>query len=523
MKKTFKSIVLLFLVFIVLPLNFALANKGEFIILNGAEPQGLDFAKISGVPEHHIYFSLGEGLVSTDPKTAKAVPGVAKSWKISNKGMTYTFKLRKTTWSDGVPITAHTFVESWLRILNPKTAARYAWFPAMFIAGAEAYNSGKAGPESVKIRAIDDYTFEVNLVGPLPYTLDALAHYSFSIAPLHVIKKYPKSWTTPGKFVGNGPFMLEKWEPQKQLTVIPNPRYWDKANVHLKRIVYIPSDDNNTRYNMYINGEADWMTDNVPLDQIADAELRDDYHTGPYLGTYYYNINNKKKPFSDVRVRKALSLSINRSHIVNKITKAGETPTYSMVPPMAGYTPSEGEHENLKKARLLLKQAGFPGGKGFPEFEILYNTSEAHKKIAEYVQQQWAEKLGLKVSLKNQEWKTYLDTTRAHDFTVSRAGWIGDYNDPNTFLDMFVTGAGMNRGLYSNPKYDKLIKTAATMKDGPKRMKTLQKAEYLFITKDQSLIPIYGYVSQSMIDTKKWGGWSANVMDWHPTKNIYLK
>ncbi|MCP4297827.1 MAG: peptide ABC transporter substrate-binding protein [Proteobacteria bacterium] len=523
MKKSIKSLLLLFLVAAILPLSTAFANKGEFIILNGAEPQGLDFAKVSGVPEHQIYFSLGEGLVATDPNTAKAVPGVAKSWKISNGGKTYTFSLRKTTWSDGVPITAHTFVDSWLRILNPKTAARYAWFPSMFIEGAGDYNGGKAGPEAVKIRAIDDYTFEVNLVGPLPYTLDALAHYAFSISPLHVIKKYPKTWTNPENFVSNGPFMLEKWEPQKQLTAVPSPTYWDKANVHLERVIYIPSDDNNTRYNMFVNGEADWLHSHIPLDQIADAEMRDEYQSGPYLGTYYYNIQNEKKPFNDVKVRKALSLSINRKHIVEKITKAGETAAYSMVPPMAGYDPSEGEHENLDRARTLLAQAGFPNGQGFPAFEILYNTSEAHKKIAEYVQQQWSENLGLKVSLKNQEWKTYLNTTRAHDFTIARAGWIGDYNDPNTFLDMFVTGAGMNRGLYSNAGYDTLIKAAATMAEGPERMKVLKEAEYLFLQKDQHLIPIYGYVSQNMIDLNKWGGWGDNVMDWHPTKTIHLK
>ncbi|MBF0279985.1 MAG: peptide ABC transporter substrate-binding protein [SAR324 cluster bacterium] len=519
-----KKILIAFAIFALalMPFGNAFANKGELIITNGAEPQGLDHAQISGVPEHRIFFSLFEGLISANPKDASPLPGVAESWTVSNGGKTYTFKLRKTTWSDGVPITAKTFVDSWLRLLAPETAARYAWFPAMFIKGAEDYNSKKGMKDVVSIRAIDDYTFQMDLVGPLPYVLGALIHYSFGIAPLHVIDKHGKDWTKPGNFVGNGPFVLEKWEPQKQLSAVPNPKYWDKDNVHLERVVYLPTDDNNTAYNMYLNKESDWATV-IPLDQLSEAQLSDDYQSGPYLGTYYYVIQNEKKPFDDPRVRKALSMSINRKHIVEKITRKGESPALSMVPPMAGYTPSLGDAENVEKAKQLLADAGFPGGKGFPEFKILYNTNEAHKKIAEYVQQAWNENLGLKVTLMNQEWKTYLNTRRKGDFTVARAGWIGDYQDPNTFLDMFVSGAGMNGGKYSNSGFDNLIKKAASMEAGPARMAALQEAEKLFITDDQSVIPIYGYTSQNMINMNKWGGWYNNTMDWHPTKDIFMK
>lgn len=519
--KLIKGIVFMMIALGMVMVSNAVANKGEFIINNGAEPQSLDPALIQGVPEHRIYFSLGEGLVSSHPETAEPVPGVAESWEVSNGGSTYTFKLRKTTWSDGVPITANTFVESWQRMLDPATAAPYAWFPAMFIKGAEDYNAGKEGAE-LGIRAVDDYTFQVDLVGPLPYTLGALAHYSFGIVPMHAIEKHGKEWTNPGNHVGNGPFVLESWEPQKQLTVIPNEKYWDKENVHLERVIYIPSDNNTTTYNMYLNGEADWQT-TVPLDQIEEAQLRDDYHSAPYLGTYYYVIQNEKEPFNDPRVRKALSMSINRSHITEKITKAGQIPTSSMVPDMAGYVPATGEDENIEKAKQYLADAGFKDGKGFPEFSILYNTSEAHKKVAEYVQQQWKENLGLTVSLRNEEWKTYLATRREGTFEVARAGWIGDYRDPNTFLDMFVTGAAMNGGKYSNTQFDELIKKAGTMADGPERMNVMAEAEKLFLTEDQSVIPIYHYVTIGMIDLEKWGGWYDNVMDWHPTKTIYMK
>ena len=215
----------------------------EFIIVNGTEPESLDPHLISGVPEHRIYESIFEGLLAYDAETADGVPGLAESWTVSSDKLTYTFKLRKTTWSDGVAITAKTVVDSWLRMLSPELAAPYAWFPAMFIAGAGDYNSGEAGPEAVKIKAVDDYTFEMTLVGPLPYVEGALPHYSFAIVPMHAIEKYGAAWTNPENFVGNGPFVLDTWKPQEELSVVPNDKYWDKEAVSLGRVTYLPIDD----------------------------------------------------------------------------------------------------------------------------------------------------------------------------------------------------------------------------------------------------------------------------------------
>ena len=521
--KIFKFFLLLLCFILLFSVSCKKGRGGvEFIQWNESEPESLDSHLISGIPEHRIQMALSEGLIIYDPKTAEGIPGLAKSWEISNDGKTYTFKLRKATWSDGVPITAQTFVDSWLRMLNPETAAPYAWFPSMFIAGAGDYNNGKAGPESVKIKAIDDYTFEINLVGPLPYVIGALAHYSFNPVPLHAIEKHGKEWTDPKNFVGNGPFILESWEPQERLTCVPNPKYWDKGAVKLDRVTFLPIDDNNTGYNLYINEESD-QAPNVPLDQMDSARLRDDYHNAPRLGCYYYVIQNQKPPFNNPKVRKALAMSIDRQTLVDKITRRGELPAYSMVPPMAGYTPASGNKEDIAKAKQLLADAGFPNGKGFPKFQILYNTHEGHKKIAEFIQQQWEENLGIQCELINQEWKTYLATRRQGDFQVARAGWIGDYMDPNTFLDMFVTGGAMNGGKYSNPKYDELINKAATMPSGKKRFDILKEAEEIFITEDQGVIPIYYYTSNNMVDTDKWGGWHKNTMDYHPYKDIYLK
>ena len=500
----------------------AAALTDEFIILNGAEPESLDPHLISGVPEHRIFEGLFEGLLIYDAKTAEGIPGAAESWEVSDDGTVWTFKLRKATWSDGVKITADTVVKSWLRVLNPETAAPYAWFPAMFIKGAKEYNEGKAGPETVAIKAVDDYTFRMELVGPLPYVQGALPHYSFAIVPIHAIEKNGKEWTSPANFVGNGPFKLEEWKPQEKLTIVPNDKYWDKQAVKLGRVTYLPVDDNNTAFNIYMNGEADWMT-TVPLDQMDAVKLRDDYQTAPRLGTYYYVFQNQKPPLNDPRIRKALSMSFNRVELVEKVVKGGQLPAASMVPPMTGYSAIKGNPTDVEKAKQLLADAGFAGGKKFPKLTVLYNTSEAHKKIGEYLQQQWKENLGIEVDLLNQEWATYLATRREGQFEIARAGWIGDYQDPNTFLDMFVEGSAMNGGRYTNPKYDELIGAAAKMKPGRDRFDTLAKAEEFFITEDQGVMPIYFYTNNDMVDTNKWGGWYTNVMGYHPVKDVYLK
>lgn len=495
----------------------------EFSLINGAEPESLDPHLIQGVPEHRIYESLFEGLVAYNWDDASPVPGVAESWEVSNEGSTYTFKIREgVKWSDGVAITAHTVVDSWLRMLDPATAGPYTWFPEMFLKGASAFISGEAGPESVQIRALDDMTFQMDLVGPLPYVLGALAHYSFAIVPMHAIEKYGSEWTSPENFVGDGPYVLEEWVPQDKITVVPNKEYWDAEAVHLDRVTYLPVEDVNTAHNMYLNGEVDWDT-NVPQDQIENVKIRDDYWATPYLGTYYYVFQNEVAPFDNPNVRKALSMGFNRQALVDKIAQAGQLPAFSMVPDMAGYPAIQDDNENIEEAKKLLAEAGYPGGEGFPPFSILYNTSEGHKKIAEYIQHEWQNNLGIDVSLENQEWKTYLSNRNQGNFKVARAGWIGDYQDPNTFLDMFTTGAGMNGGRYSNENYDRLVKKAATMVDGPERKAVLAEAETYFIKEDQGVMPIYYYVALNMIDLDKWGGFGHNVLDFHPTKDIYLK
>ncbi|NBC28888.1 MAG: peptide ABC transporter substrate-binding protein [Spirochaetes bacterium] len=492
----------------------------EFIIANGAEPESLDPHLVSGVPEHRIYKSLFEGLVRYDPRTAEPLPAGAESWEVSEDGTVYTFKLREdAVWSDGTPITADTYEKSWIRMVDPETGAPYAWFPSMFVEGAAEFNAGEGSADDVGVEAIDEYTFQVELVGPLPYAIGAMAHYSFSPVPLHAIEEYGEEWTLPENFVGNGAYVLDRWQPQEDLSVVKSDTYWRDASGNANRVTFIPTDDNNTMHNMFLNGEVDWST-TVPTDQIQSARLRDDYHVAPYLGTYYYVYNTTREPLDDARVRQALAMSFDKQEIVEVITQAGQIPTDAMVPDMEGYPGIEGNEMDVEEAQQLLADAGYPNGEGFPELSILYNTNEAHKKVAEYIQQQWLENLNIDVTLENQEWQTYLANRRAAEFDIARAGWIGDYRDPNTFLDMFVSGGAMNGGRFSNERYDELLAEAARTPAGEERYNMMAEAESILVEQEQAVAPIYHYVSVNMIDTQTWDGWFENVMDQHPVSAV---
>jgi len=499
------------------------AEPVVFKIANGTEPESLDPSQIQGVPEDRIFKTIFEALVAVDPKTGGPIPGVAESWTISDDGMQYTFKLRDCNWSDGTPITAEDVVYSWTRELDPATGSPYAWLPIMFLKGASEFNAGEVDASALGIRALDAHTFQMDLIGPLPYVLGVLANFTFAIVPKQAIEKYGSDCVLPENFVGNGPFVLDQWLPQQYIKVVKNPEYWDKDNVALDEAYFYASDDDNTMYNMYLKGEMDWIN-TVPQDQLDSAQLRNDFTVAPQLSTYYYVFNLEKAPLDNVLVRKALARAIDRTALVEQVTKAGQIPAWGIVPDMAGYDAlAFPDDYNVKAAQELLSEAGYPNGSNFPSVTILYNTSEAHKNIASFIQQEWKEKLNIDVELINEEWATYLSDRNVGNFQVSRAGWVGDYQDPNTFLDMFVTGTAMNGGNYSSAIYDADINNAARMPEGADRMAVLTDAEDNLINVDQAIMPLYYYVSVNMVDTDVWGGWYTNTMDQHPLKDIYKK
>jgi oligopeptide transport system substrate-binding protein len=497
-----------------------------FTLANPAEPASLDPALIQGVPEHRIYETLFEGLISVDPETSLALPGLAKSWESNEDGTQYTFHLRKTTWSDGVPITADDVVYSWLRELNPETASPYSWFPSMFLAGAKEYSTGEGSADDVGIRALDDYTFQMDLIGPIPYAIDALQHYAFAVVPKHAIEKYGEKWTSVENLVSNGPFVIKERVPQSYISFVPNEKYWDRENVKIDKYVILSSDDENTNYSMFMNGEVDSIV-NVPSDKLSDAQMQDSYQVHAALGTYYYQFNVDRAPLNNVLVRKAIQYVVDRENLVDGVVKAGQIAAWGVTTPLATYDalpfPFDSEEEATKMAQQFLAEAGYPNGVGFPTLTLLYNTSEDHKKVAEYVQQELKNKLGINLVLNNEEWGTYLDDKNAGNFDICRIGWFGDYQDPNTFLNLFLTGAPMNGGNYTNDVYDDLINEAATITDPEDRLGVLRTAEDILINEDAAIMPLYYFVTKNMIDTNKWGGWYPNTMDFHPPKDIYLK
>lgn len=497
---------------------------------NGDEPQELDPHIVTGVPEHNILAALMEGLVRKDPATLKPTPGIANSWRISNDGRTYTFYLRANArWSNGDPITAADFVWSWQRALLPALGNQYAYmlFP---IRNAQAFASGElANFAEVGVRALDGLTLQVSLENPTPYFLQLLDHYA--LFPVHraTIEKFGQAdergtlWTRAGNFVGSGPFTLTQWDLNKVIIVEKNPQYWDAASVKLNAIHYYPTQNISTEERMFRAGQLHY-TNTVPVEKIEKyrREKPRQIRIAPYLGTYFYRFNTRVEHLQDARVRWALAMSIDRASIVGNVTKAGELEATVFTPPdTMGYTASSKLQYNPAAARQLLAEAGYPDGKGFPATEIIYNTSENHRRIAVAIQQMWKKALNIEVTLQNQDWKVFLDNTATMNYQISRASWIGDYVDPNSFLDMWLRDGGNNRTGWSNPAYDRLIlETAPRAATRQQRYAALLQAEAILL-EQMPIIPIYTYVSAHLVhpDVK---GMPPNLLNYASFKHIEL-
>jgi oligopeptide transport system substrate-binding protein len=504
--------------------SFVLAAEEQvFRINNMVEPESLDPGVVTGVPEHRILSNVFEGLTTTDPKDLSPQPGMAASWTISKDGLVYTFKLRDARWTDGKPVTAHDFVYAWERVLNPKMGAKYAQ-QLFYLKNGEEYNKGRITDFSrVGAKALDDRTLQVTLRCPTAYFLDLTSFYTLYPVPRWPIEAHGNDWAKPGKIVTNGPFRLVSWVPQEELVLAKNPQHWDARNVTLQRIVYIPTEDVNTAFKQFVAGESDWVPQ-VPTLQIDAVKGRPEYYVTPYLGTYYFRFNVTKPPVNDVRVRKALSMAVDRESLTKFVTKAGEIPTTSFVPAgMRGYEGVRGLAFNVAAAKELLAKAGFPNGKGFPKVELLYNTNELHRVITQAVQQMWKDNLGIEVELVNVEWKVYLARQGSLDYQISRAGWIGDYVDPNTFLDLWISGGGNNQTGWSNKRYDELIGQAACkLVNAKERMRALQEAEKILVVDEAPILPFFTYVNKGML-SRRVKGWSPNILDQHPLKSISLE
>jgi len=497
----------------------------ELRIVNGKEPESLDPGTVVGQPDGRVVNALFEGLTRYNPTNAAPEPGLAERWEISPDGLVYTFHLRaNAVWSTGEPITASDVSYSWFRVLNPLTAADYVG-NLFYIKGAEDFHLGRLkDPAAVGIQVIDDRTLRVTLVNPTAFFLDLCAFPTMSVVPRFTIEQYGDQWINARPLPSSAAYELVLWKLNDRIRVRKNPRYWDAANVYVETADFLPVNSANTALNLFANGEVDvvWDKDVVPSELLDVLLPRPDFHKFDYLGSYFFRINVTRKPFDDARVRKALALAVDKQRLVTRITKGGERAASTIVPRMAGYTQPEGLGFDPARARALLAEAGFPGGRGFPRVYYLFNTSRDHEKIGVELQDMWRRELGIDIGLRSVEWKVYLNDQVALQYDLSRSGWIGDYADPNTFLDLFMANNPNNRTGWKNARYDELMRQANAEPDPKARAQILQRAEILLVRDEAPIVPLYFYVGFNFFDPAKIQGIynDENIRDEHPLRAI---
>jgi oligopeptide transport system substrate-binding protein len=474
---------------------------------NGAEPQDIDAQTITGVPEYRLMIALYEGLVALAPDGKTVEPGVAERWEISPDGLTYTFHLRADAkWSNGAPVTAHDFVRSAQRMLTPALGADYSYM-FFYVAGGEDYFNGKLKDfAQTGFQAPDARTLRLTLRQPAPFFLNMMMHHSFFPVPVDVVAKFGgltrkgSAWTRPANFVGNGPFVLREWRPNQSIVVTRSPTYWDRARVPLDEIQFFPVELADTEERMFRRNQLD-TTYEVPLSKIPvyRREQPEVLRIDPYCGVYFYRFNIARKPFDDARVRRALALAIDRESLVKNVTLADEQPAYAIVPPgVSGYQSRHRLTGDVAEARRLLAEAGYPSGAGLPKIELLYNTLEKHRTIAEALQQMWRKNLGVDLTIYNQEWKVYLDSQKTTNFQIQRAGWIADYVDPHVFFDLWRRGGGNNNTNWGSAEFDLLLEKSLDAKTTEARYEVYQQMEKILID-ELPVLPVYFYTYARLV------------------------
>ena len=516
------------------------------ITLNiASEPQSIDPALNSAVDGAIMLGHMFEGLMKwkdSEVETpgsdgtctnAELTEGQAESYEkvVNDDGtVTYTFKIRSDArWSDGKPVTAGDFVYSWQRLVTPETAADYNYMIDSVV-NANEIMAGDMDPTELAVSAPDDSTFVVTLTSDLPYFLEVCAFPATFPVRQDVTTKEDGTpndqWTFDvASYLSNGPYKLTAWNHNSEIVMEPNEQYYDVANLGPDKITFKLMDDQNAMLSGFNSGELDFIED-VPQAELPDLIASGDLKIVDYIGTYYVCYQTQKAPFDDPRVRQAFTLAVDRTFIVDKVTQAGQVPANGFVPAgvydAAGstgddfrtvggaYYSIEGDADysyeaNCEKARELLAEAGYPNGENFPVVEYLYNTSDAHKAVAEALQNMWETELGVKVTLNNQEWAVFLQTRKDGNYSIARNGWIADYNDPMSFLDMWLTGGGNNDAQYANADYDAKIQEAKNTTDPAARMKLMHEAENIIMGQDWALNPLYFYTQKYMLSDRVGG------------------
>lgn len=490
------------------PAGAQLAEQQQIVRHIKDEPASLDPLKAVGLPEIQVIRDLFEGLTNQDAQ-GKIVPGVAQSWS-SSDNKTWVFTLRNNArWSNGDPVTAQDFVYSWQRLVDPKNSSAFAWFAGLSgIENAAAITKGEMTPDKLGVFAQSKNQLKVTLDRPVPWFPALVANVALFPVPQKIIAQQGDSWTSPGKLVGNGAYQLSERVVNEKIVLTRNPHYWDDAHSVLTKVTFVPINEESSATKRYRSNDID-ITESFPKNMYAllKKTLPGEVYTPDQLGTYYYAFNTQKGPTADVRVRKALSWSIDRKVIAEKVLGTGEKPAWHFTPDVtAGFKPlptfmQQHDQSSLNaQAKSLLAAAGYGPGKPL-KLKLLYNTSESHQKIAIAVASMWKKNLGVDVTLENQEWKTYIDSRNSGNFDVIRASWVGDYNEPSTFLNLLTSGNSSNIARFKNADYDAVIAKASRETSDQVRNSDYNRAEQI-LAEQAPIAPIYQYTNGRLI--KPW-------------------
>ncbi|MDA5547832.1 ABC transporter substrate-binding protein [Yersinia massiliensis] len=490
------------------PAGTVLAEKQEIVRHIKDEPASLDPIKAVGLIEAQVDRDLFEGLVNQNAQ-GEVVPGVASHWQTTDN-QTYIFTLRRDAkWSNGDPVTAQDFVYSWRRLVDPKSLSPFAWFAELAgVENAQQIIAGTMSPDTLGVSAVDQYTLKVKLNRPVPYFPSLTANFSLFPVPQSVVEKYGSDWTKVGNLVGNGAFKLQDRVVNEKLVLVPNEHYWDHANTVLTKVTFIPINQEANATKRYQAGDID-ITESFPknLYQKLLKDIPDQVYTPDQLGTYYYAFNTQRAPTNDVRVRKALSYAIDRKIIAEKVLGTGEKPAYHFTPDVtAGYHPvanalqQQDQDELNAQAKALLHAAGYGPDKPL-KLSLLYNTSDNNQKLAIAIASMWKKTLGVDVQMINQEWKTYIDSRNTGNFDVVRASWVGDYNEPSTFLSLLTSTHSGNIAKFKSENYDHVLNEASRQTNPKLLNDDYNKAEQI-IAEQVPIAPIYQFTNGRLI--KPW-------------------
>jgi len=485
----------------------------SFTVTVGGEPKTID-PTLNDAVDGAIYINhLFEGLTKV-AVTGKVVPGIASTWDMTDGGKKFTFHLRDAKWSDGSPVVAGDFVYAWQRGVDPNTASNYA-YQLYVVKNATEINTtsdpkkvDQAMLDTLGVKAIDDKTLEVTLAAPCSYFLEITAFPTLFPIKKSAVVANKDGWARDAAtIVTNGAYKLKEWAHSSKIVITKNADYWDAASIIPSEITFKLISDDNTILAEFKNGGV-LFGDSVPTQEIDNLKKDGLLKIAPLLGTYYLDFNTTKKPFDNAKVRRALTLAIDRQYIIDTVAKAQQIPAGAFVPPnvpdnadgsdfrkIGGdfYDPSASAvPANIVEAKKLLAEAGYPDGKGFPSIDFVYNTEGAHKDVFQVIQKEWKDNLGIEAKLRGQEWAVFQTTRTKGDYDVARDGWLGDYVDPMTFLDMWISNSGQNNAKWKNPAYDALILTGKSSPDRAVRMTAMHDAEKLLMT-DMPICPIYFY------------------------------